>query len=153
MDQPEKMVRRVYTDGSVYEGQWGETRIGRGTYVCADGSKYVGEWIIDKGSGKASGKGVYTDKKGGIYTGTFAEGKPHGDGIYIYHNGTKFEGSWKNGVREGRKGFGVSIYANGDQKVGMDGKPEKSSESEETPLLNVRKWNRNRSVLSRLVGW
>jgi hypothetical protein len=150
MDQSKKVkiVQRVYTDGSVYEGEgeWNGSRSGNGTYVFSDGSKYVGEWLNNKGHEK----GVYTHGNGDVYTGSFVGGVPHGNGIFNYHDGNRFEGSWKNGVRDGpgrytyvhlgkgleefyegdykndvRDGFGVYTYANGDQEEGrwVNGQP------------------------------
>jgi len=156
-----KVVRRhVFTDGTVYKGEWNGTRTGNGTCVFSNGSKYVGEWVDDK----KHGYGVYTDKNGDIYTGNFVGGKPHGNGIFNYHNRNKFEGNWKNGVRNGdgkytyvhhkkgveesyegnykkdvRDGFGIYTYANGDQETGMwvNGQPHgdhEYSEAEESPV-------------------
>ena len=52
---------------------------------------------------------------GGVYIGSFVNGKKDGKGKFIWQNGTIFEGIWKNDKREGK---GVIIYNGGDKYDG-----------------------------------
>jgi hypothetical protein len=58
-----------------------------------DGTKYVGEWVNDR----KSGKGVQTRADGTVYTGDWANNAPNGHGKFIDPTGHEWEGEWKNG--------------------------------------------------------
>jgi S1-C subfamily serine protease len=71
---------------------------GQGTYIFADGDKYIGDWK----DGKKHGQGTYIwgDKSewaGDRYVGEFQNDEKNGQGTYFYANGTKDEGVWKDG--------------------------------------------------------
>eukprot|EP00659_Diplonema_papillatum_P015743 gene15743-24042_t len=44
---------------------------------------------------------VTTDSTIKHYEGTLHEGKPHGTGIALFHNGERYGGQWRNGLRDG----------------------------------------------------
>jgi hypothetical protein len=57
--------------------------------------------------GKFDSDGMFTEdgvlrEPSGKYTGSFLNGKKHGEGTYLYHNGLKYEGEYVHGVRQGR---------------------------------------------------
>ena len=47
---------------------------------------------------------------GGVYEGTFKDGKQHGTGTYRLPNGYVYEGEWVDGQRQGK---GLATYADG----------------------------------------
>jgi hypothetical protein len=61
---------------------------GYGTYVWANGDKYIGDW---------------------------SNSKMHGSGTYYFSNGDKYTGSWKDGMFDG---YGSYYYAGGAQDIG-----------------------------------
>lgn len=74
---------------------------GKGTYIWADGSKYVGEWK----NSKRHGFGKYYYTSGSIYEGNWSDDKKNGTGVlYIYEKGKfigKYVGTWKNDQMHG----------------------------------------------------
>lgn len=76
-----------------------------------------GEWgsyegVIDE-NGKRQGKGKMTYTCGNYYDGEFVDDKFHGDnGIHHWADGDEYEGSWKNGERNG-----VGIFRSADGSV------------------------------------
>jgi hypothetical protein len=82
-----------------------EARNGTGTEDYPDGSQYVGEF---KG-GLFHGHGAITyaivspsaEIKGSKYVGEFKDGLFHGYGTLVLTDGTQYEGSWKEGKRDG----------------------------------------------------
>ena len=83
----------------MYQGQFvNDKREGQGTFVWADGRKYIGEW-------KA--------------------GKQHGVGTYISKDGVAKEGYWKNGrkIKWVGEGEDANDLDNGDD-VAKDGKDD-----------------------------
>lgn len=113
-----------YADGRHYTGEWkNNVREGTGTFTWPGGSYYEGEFsnnlrhgqgqFVDpkraveyNGSwerGVYQGEGVYqwTDRKGEMhcYTGTFMQGKPHGNGKEINQTtgDMRHDGLWRNG--------------------------------------------------------
>jgi len=95
----------TFKDGSKYHGNYKKgLREGQGSFFYANGDIYAGEWVAGKKHGigtyfyKASGakvagtwtegvmgKGVFTDKHGGVYEGTFA-----GDATTVAYGEGKF---------------------------------------------------------------
>jgi hypothetical protein len=63
-----------------------------GTYISADGHKYVGEY---KG-GTYNGQGTFFYPSGAKYVGEFEDGKFNGQGTYAFANGAAQEGVWKD---------------------------------------------------------
>jgi len=93
--------RKVYPDGSVYEGEFNietehngtthTTREGNGVMTYPDGSVYDGEWICDHQNGK--GKMTYPD--GSIYQGEWSGDIKYGVGKMINPDGSIYhEGVW-----------------------------------------------------------
>ena len=87
-------------------GQWeDDKRHGQGTYTCADGTKYDGEWkygkflftdvtIADDNRNPMDGKHTIKLPWGDTYEGELQNGKVHGQGTYIFKNGAKYVGQW-----------------------------------------------------------
>ena len=82
-----------------------------------NGNKYKGNIIDGKGEmdyfiGKYEGKGKIIIFNDGIYKGILKDSKKECiNGKMIYNNGDKFEGEFKNEIKEGK---GKMIYKNGD---------------------------------------
>ena len=88
-----------------YIGAWAlGMYCGEGTYICADGTKYVGTWK----NNCMHGKGVLTKKLANqpgaaeVYEGDFQNHKMWGQGQYRYANGDVYVGQWKNGMHHGQ---------------------------------------------------
>ena len=61
----------------------------------------------------------------GNYTGNFKNSKYEGRGIFLYNNGNKYNGTWKNGLREeGRIDYANGEYYNGHWANNKNNKPE-----------------------------
>uniref|UniRef100_A0A0G4G015 Heterokaryon incompatibility domain-containing protein n=1 Tax=Chromera velia CCMP2878 TaxID=1169474 RepID=A0A0G4G015_9ALVE len=105
--------RRIYTDGSVYEGDFEQSkRHGRGRYIHADGAVYEGDYQ----NGKKEGFGKYIFASGAVYEGTFLGGEKSGQGRYTYGDGAMYEGEWCNDVRQGHgrlEEVGGAVYEGG----------------------------------------
>ena len=54
------------------------------------GDTYEGEWA----SNEFNGEGVYIENGNLTYTGSFVNGKYHGNGVMEYQNGDKYEGEF-----------------------------------------------------------
>lgn len=89
----------------------GNCKIGFGTYVFADGSKYQGRFD----NGIPNGKGKMTLSNGDRYEGEFYRGKMHGEGKYFFKNGSKFIGQLRKNQFHGK---GRMDYANGNVYMG-----------------------------------
>lgn len=129
------------SNGNSYTGDWkNNERTGQGVFNWANGGKYVGEFNNNKfsGSGKEynkDGKPIYEgnwkenefDGKGtryyndGKYEGTFKEGKRNGFGTFYNDNGNKYVGNYKNDKSNGK---GTYTWKNGDKYIGnyLDGR-------------------------------
>ena len=59
--------------------------------------------------------GTYVYANGSRYIGYFSDGDPHGDGILYFANGNKYLGDWKHNVREGKGRF---IFVEGHEYTG-----------------------------------
>lgn len=92
---------------------------GQGTYVDAEGGRYVGGWQ----AGLKHGRGVYVAPEGHRYEGSYRDGLRHGYGVYERAEGSRYEGAWQGGVQHG---FGVAEWPDGSRYEGMlaDGLPE-----------------------------
>jgi len=78
-----------------FEGcQSGNCQNGIGTYIYADGSKYVGDFQ----NGKANGIGKISYFDGDVYEGEIENGEMHGKGMMITANGNKIRGIWSSGI-------------------------------------------------------
>lgn len=81
------------------EGLWEE-----GTFISGhvriyyeDGGLYEGSFM----NGRPQGWGKYVWKTGSSYLGELSNGQKNGYGIYKYEDGSYFEGEWKNDQKEG----------------------------------------------------
>ena len=102
----------IYADGEKYVGEFKDNnRNGQGTYTYPDGEKYVGEWK----DGIENGQGTYKWPDGRKYSGEHKDGKANGQGTYIFPDGAKYVGEWKDDKQHGQ---GTQTYANGDYCTG-----------------------------------
>lgn len=83
------------------------------TLHFADGASYVG--TLDE-QGNFSGHGVYTFPDGTKYDGLWSYGLRNGAGTQIWKDGTKYVGDWKNGQRNGN---GTITWPNGCRYEGL----------------------------------
>ena len=110
-----------FFDGRSYQGPLKNSRKeGTGTYVWADGLRYVGAWVNDlqQGRGKMefvngdsyegdfaqgerTGTGTYRQKSGNSYIGQWLRGQRDGAGIEEWIDGQRYEGAWKANRKEG----------------------------------------------------
>ena len=113
----------------------GDCENGHGTYVWADGDKYVGDWVDGKMHGKGTmyytngdkyegdftdgtgtGHGTYTYSDGDVYTGDHIGYYFTGKGTMVYADGSVYVGEWKDDDRHGQ---GKMTYANGTIEEGQ----------------------------------
>ncbi len=150
-----------YTDGSKYQGEWVHRfPEGRGTKIFPDGKKWTGRWVkgqpvdnegrivenlfpdrelagddaeIQSGCIEGdcqNGKGIFAYPDGSKYEGTFKNGKPNGHGTFQDINGERYVGAFKDGFWEGE---GTLFLPDGRRKEGLwkqgefVGKPESRS--------------------------
>jgi len=82
-----------------------------------NGKIYVGEW--DEISMAKTGDGIeYTPDKY-YYKGQFLNNKKNGTGTMLFHNGSRYEGQWKDGERSGKGKYQDSLskyYYEGEWK-------------------------------------
>ena len=110
---PHGRGRRVFADGSVYEGEFKEGRIsGAGKYESALGETMKGTFD----EGVLQGLGKTTTITGETYEGQFLDGEPHGLGVYTNSKrGESYDGAWRRGQRSGR---GTERFADGSEYDG-----------------------------------
>ena len=86
-------------NGCLYIGQKDEEglRSGKGCFLWADGSKYIGNWRKNRANGK--GRLIHAD--GDMYEGDWEDDEAHGEGKYVHFNGAKYEGHWLHDKQEG----------------------------------------------------
>jgi hypothetical protein len=90
-----------------------------GTYLYANGNKYVGEWRDDK----RNGQGTYTFPNGGEYVGEFRDNMRTGQSTFTYADGDTYVGEFRLGFRHGE---GTLMSANGTvirQGLWLNGDP------------------------------
>ena len=97
-------------DSNVASTSWTNCQ---GTWIDANGNKYVGEFR----DGKANGQGTGTWANGRKYVGEFRDDKPHGKGTETGVLGTRYVGGFKDGKRHGL-GALTHAYPDGDKYVG-----------------------------------
>eukprot|EP01127_Copromyxa_protea_P008967 TRINITY_DN2075_c1_g1_i4.p1 TRINITY_DN2075_c1_g1~~TRINITY_DN2075_c1_g1_i4.p1 ORF type:complete len:825 (+),score=170.29 TRINITY_DN2075_c1_g1_i4:307-2781(+) len=111
-DFPEGSGRKL-SGGHLYEGNFVrgfKHGYGAQTYTNEVG-RYEGGWEFDK----RHGEGAFEDLEGNQYVGTWCHDKLHGNATVTYTHGGKFEGIFRDGMREkgryiGGKGDGFSSY-------------------------------------------
>lgn len=91
------MSWKLYYRSKITRFQKENFREGFGTFVWANGNKYVGNWLKNKREGL--GRMTYSNKD--IFEGIFKDGRKHGNGIYRFHNGTLYSGTWEKGRLHG----------------------------------------------------
>ena len=89
----------------------GDCQNGKGTYINADGDKYVGEFK----DGKYNGQGTYTWSNKDKYVGEFKDSLFNGQGTFTWSDGRKYVGNWKD---DNFNGQGTYIYTDGTKYVG-----------------------------------
>jgi hypothetical protein len=129
-----------YRDGSRYQGEWAHRLPhGKGTRYFPNGQKRTGIWKRGLAVGPdgrfeslasqekyianavqlqtgclfgncANGNGTYAYRDGSRYEGSFRDGKPDGQGHFYYPNGDHYEGQMLRGLRHGK---GRLIHENG----------------------------------------
>mmetsp|Transcript_21808 Transcript_21808/g.61386 ORF Transcript_21808/g.61386 Transcript_21808/m.61386 type:complete len:144 (-) Transcript_21808:94-525(-) len=70
---------------------------GRGRKVWPDGTVYDGEWK----AGRKHGYGILEEANGRRYEGAWRDGQRHGVGSQIFDASTRYEGRWENGLQHG----------------------------------------------------
>jgi hypothetical protein len=95
-DAPSETVKTWTWD---YNGKFNqEGQQGTGTFVFADGSMYLGDFL----KGWANGDGLYKNANGDIiYSGGFMYGLFNGFGKYQSPDGWAYEGNFKDGLFDG----------------------------------------------------
>jgi hypothetical protein len=116
IDQPHGYGVKVYSDGTIYFGDWvnGEyqtTGKRKGNLIKPSGATYEGQWL----QGLKHGMGVQMYPDGGRYEGEFAKGFEHGQGKKSYADGSVFEGRFRFGRKDGP---GVLTDAQGNVEKG-----------------------------------
>jgi hypothetical protein len=120
-------AKKVWPDGSYYEGQWNENVLINGTASFAGEFTYSGEMsyrgeILTNKSEKyekrallnLDGKGKLYTAKGDTLIGDFRNGQINGKGLYLSSNYT-YEGDLKQGLFSG---YGIQKYRNGSNFTG-----------------------------------
>ncbi|GIQ84788.1 hypothetical protein KIPB_006349 [Kipferlia bialata] len=132
----------TFANGDVYEGYWKDHhQCGMGTLRTVSGITFRGTW---KNGQRRHGTETFRPdgRCHGSYTGSFKDGKWHGQGVfrgtYGYQAGDVLTGGWRNGVMDGvgtlrksdgslyeggwrdnkKSGHGTMTYANGDIVTG-----------------------------------
>ena len=145
----------IFPNDDIYIGEWQNNEFhGYGVYYYNDPTgfkSYSGEWIAGKRSGIGlmyyddndiqprfgiwkennfvykyenlgcsegdcyNGYGIYTWNDGTRYEGNFRDGKREGEGVYYYATGAKYIGSQSG---DGRHGWGTYYYPTGSKFVG-----------------------------------
>ena len=90
----------ISANGAKYVGEYKDGKChGQGTYTFANGDKYIGEWK----DGIRNGQGTFTwQNPWEQYVGEFKDNKKDGQGTYTYTNGESYVGEWKNGNKHGQ---------------------------------------------------
>ena len=103
----------VWADGDKYVGDWVDGgREGKGTMYYSDGSKYVGDFV----DGYGTGHGTYTMANGDKYTGEHLEFFFTGKGTMVYADGGVYVGEW---LDDDRHGHGKMTHADGTIEEGQ----------------------------------
>nr|GMD08878.1 phosphatidylinositol 4-phosphate 5-kinase 8 [Ipomoea batatas] len=109
---PHGKGKYIWSDGSVYDGDWDEGKMtGKGRIIWSSGSTYEGDF-----SGNyLHGYGTFNGRDGSIYRGSWRMNNQHGIGRKQYHNADVYDGCWREGVREGS---GRYAWSNGNLYIG-----------------------------------
>ncbi len=109
----------------------GDCRNGTGTYVFANGDRYVGQWA----AGKPHGRGTYYFNTRERYEGEFKFGKFDGVGTMYYPDKAYYTGGWRENRKNGR---GRMVYPDGRSVDGLwvDGKMQSALAPTATPAAS-----------------
>ena len=159
------------SDGRKYVGEWKDgKKHGQGKLILPDGKKYVGKWkdgrpwdgigyknneeiefrVVD---GKRSVGNKVREKNeqktinysgGDWYIGELKDGKRHGQGTYNWSDGTKQEGTWRNGeiwvgLHYNKEGYVIGVEVNELLEVEMN---RRVDDIENKEVLYKRKVNK-----------
>mmetsp|Transcript_43466 Transcript_43466/g.50013 ORF Transcript_43466/g.50013 Transcript_43466/m.50013 type:complete len:361 (-) Transcript_43466:237-1319(-) len=104
---------QINVDGSKYEGEWSLNKHnGEGRMVYADGSYYIGGWV----DGDRHGQGVFVDETEGKYNGQWFLNRKDGSCVEEWADGAKYEGTYIKGRRDGE---GTFTWADGSKYKGQ----------------------------------
>ena len=85
-------------DGRIFKGEWKNNSLhGKGTFIRADGSKYLGQW--EEGQ---FNHGTFYSKNGDKYIGEFNKFEKSGLGACFYSDGLIYTGYWSENRFHGR---------------------------------------------------
>ena len=116
--------RLFWARGGYWEGDFVDDRqilSGRMTVQSAD-MTMTGDFVIEPGSGLATGTGRLNWANGDVYEGALVRGVKQGVGSFVWSDGQRYTGQWDKNLPNGE---GVLGYANGDRYEGevLDGEP------------------------------
>ncbi|EFC46511.1 predicted protein, partial [Naegleria gruberi] len=119
-------------NGSVFEGEFRNNSYANGKLVYVTGEQYEGKFIDDLPD---DDNGVFRFANMSVYTGQVKKGQLTGVGELKYKDGGIYKGSFVNGKREGKGSF---EFYEGNQKVRhYDGDWENDSMSGQGTLINT----------------
>ena len=98
--KPHGRGKLYYKNGAYFEGEFNEG-VGdceEGLFIYADGSYYIGG--VKQSAANGVGTLVYKDNEM-VYKGEWLHSKPHGQGSERFKDGSSFEGSFVDGMKEG----------------------------------------------------
>lgn len=111
-----------YSDGRKYQGQWMHRfPEGKGTMTYADGKKRTGNWkkgepVDDRGQVVETSPNEPSNKDGtDIQSGCISGDCENGEGIFAYADGSRYEGTFRNGKAELN---GTFTYPNDEKYAG-----------------------------------
>ena len=107
----------IHADGQKYMGQWKDgKRNGQGVVNFGTRSKFAGDTYVGEfKDGEMFRQGTYTFANGNEYVGEFQNNRTHGQGTYTFANGDKYVGRWKSGKQHGQ---GTLTYVDGEKYTG-----------------------------------
>ena len=94
----------LLANGDKYVGEFKDSkRNGQGTYTYANGAKYVGEYKDDEKNGQGTFTWATGEWAGDKYIGEFKDDGKNGQGTYISADGTITTGVWENNIYFGTR--------------------------------------------------
>lgn len=164
-DKPNGSGTFFDVDGQKYVGTFKDgQKNGEGTLYLANGNRITGVWaegsyIGQPASGSSvgcvsgncqNGRGTYVSAQDGSrYTGSFVDGKAHGQGVVDYTNGERYSGNWVGGQFNGQgtlfllDGTEVSGFWNSGTYMGESEPKNEEPEMVVAPLAtkpNIKIW-------------
>jgi hypothetical protein len=110
--------KMVYPNGDIFEGEWADDKVRDLVLYTSNRSKLIGTTAIH---GQINGEGSYIYKKSGdIYSGSWKDGKKHGEGRYEFQaDKSMMVGIWNNGeFKSGKWEFKGAGHYEGTFKLG-----------------------------------